>query len=264
MDAVSQVLAGRMTADDDTGRMLGASLLGHAVLLAAVLLVPASWMGAQRAAPESVMIVSLGGAQGPQTGGRQAESARPVQQEAPPPPRPEPVRPAAAATPEMVVPTKAPPPKAPPKTPPKKVETAPRDATARTPPTTGEQTQRGEAAANTAARGQGFGGLSTGGGGTGTRVDVGDFCCPQYLAIMQSRVHSVWESRQQSLGTAVVKFVVQRDGTVSDVQLERTSGNSTLDLIARRAVLLTRQLPPLPVEYPNPSLTVLMTFEYQR
>ena len=46
--------------------------------------------------------------------------------------------------------------------------------------------------------------------------------------------------------------------------VERPSGNSTLDLIATRAIQLTRQLPPLPAEYPNPSLTVHLTFEYQR
>ena len=52
--------------------MFGASLVAHTVLFAAVLLVPASWMGAQRAAPETVMTVSLAGPQGPQNGGRRA------------------------------------------------------------------------------------------------------------------------------------------------------------------------------------------------
>ena len=81
---------------------------------------------------------------------------------------------------------------------------------------------------------------------------------------MQSRIQSVWESRQQSLGTTIVRFVIQRDGTMTDVEVERSSGNATLDLIATRAIRLARQLPPLPAEYPNPSLTIHMTFEYQR
>jgi protein TonB len=260
MDAVSQVLAGRMTADDDAGRMFGWSLLAHALLFAAVLLVPASWMGAQRAAPESVMVVSLAGAQGPQNGGRIAEGGRAVQEPAPPIAKPEPVRPPAAATPEMIEPVKAPPKKTPPKAPPPKV--APRDAVPTAPPTTGPQTQRGDTVADT--RGQGFGGLSSGAGGTGVRLDVGNFCCPQYLATMQSRIHSVWESRQQSLGVTTVRFVIQRDGMMTDVEVERSSGNATLDLIATRAVRLARQLPPLPGEYTNPSLTVHLMFEYQR
>jgi TonB family protein len=263
MDAVSQVLAGRMTADDAAGRMFGASLLGHALLFAAVLLVPASWMGAQRAEPESVMTISLAGPQGPQNGGRVAEGARPVQEVAPPTTRPEPVRPPAAAAPEMVEPVKAPPKKAPPAKAPPKVE-PPREQTARTTPSRGDQVQQGQAVAET--RGQGFNaGLASGAGGTGGyRLDVANFCCPQYLATMQSRIQSVWQSRQQSLGTTIVKFAIQRDGLMTDIEVERSSGNSTLDLIATRAVRLARQLPPLPAEYPNPSLTVHLTFEYQR
>ena len=263
MDAVSQVLAGRMTAEDDAGRMLGASVIGHALLFAVVLLVPSSWMGPQRAEPESVMVVNLGGPQGPQTGGRVAEGARPVQEVAPPTAKPEPVAPPAAAVPEMIEPVKAPPKKVPPKAPPPKVE-PPREQTARTTPSKGDQVRQGQAVAET--RGQGFNaGLASGAGGTGGyRIDAVNFCCPEYLATMQSRIHGVWQSRQQSLGTTIVKFVIQRDGLLTDIAVDRSSGNSTLDLIATRAVRLARQLPPLPAAYPNPSLTVYVTFEYQR
>ena len=38
---------------------------------------------------------------------------------------------------------------------------------------------------------------------------------------------------------------------MTDVEVERSSGNATLDLIATRAVRLARQLPPLPAEYPT-------------
>ncbi len=262
MDSVSQVLAGRMIADDDVGRMLVWSMAAHGVLLAALLLLPSNWLGAHLAEPESVMTVSLAGPQGPQNGGRVAEGARTVQEVAPPDVRPQPVLPAAATAPAMVEPVKEIPKKAPPKAPPPKVEPA-RQATARSTPSTGEQVRKGEAVAET--RGQGFNaGLSSGAGGTGARLDVANFCCPQYLVTMQSRIQSVWESRQPSLGTTIVRFVIQRDGTMTDVEMERSSGNATLDLIATRAIRLARQLPPLPAEYPNPSLTVHMTFEYQR
>ena len=260
MDAVSQVLAGRMVADDDAGRMFAWSLLAHALLFAAVLLVPASWMGAQRAASESVMVISLAGPQGPQNGGRVAEGGRTVQLPAPPEAKPEPVRPPAAAAPEMVEPVKAPPKKTPPKAAPPKV--APRETAPAATPTTGAQPQRGETVTDT--RGQGFGGLSSGAGGVGARLDVANFCCPQYLAMMQTRIREAWESRQASLGTTIVMFVIQRDGTMTDVAVERSSGNATLDLIATRSIRLARQLQPLPAEYPNPSLTVHVTFEYQR
>ena len=260
MDAVSQVLAGRQTADG-VAPMVGLSVLAHVALAAAVVLVPAAWMGITTAPDEPVMMVTLGGAPGPQTGGRQFESSQPTQVVTPPAPRPEPVRPPTAATPEMIVPTKAPPKQ----TPPAPVKQAPRDATVRATPSAGVELQKGDANANTGSRNQApFGGVSSGGGGVGPRLDVLNFCCPQYLVTMQDRILRNWESRQQSLGATNVVFVVQRDGTLTDVAVERSSGNSQLDFLATRALLLTRQLPPLPGEYPNPSLRVHLTFEYQR
>jgi protein TonB len=260
MDAVSEVLTARLGVAD-TGPMIGASVAGHVVLAAAVFLIPAAWLGLRPAADEVVMTVSLAGAIGPQSGGRQVEAAQAVQAQAPPAPRPAPVLPPAAKTPEMVEPTKAPPRK----TPAPPVKQAPREAAQRVTPSTGPETQPGDAIANTGATSRTpFGGLASGAGGTGARLDVGNFCCPQYLAQMQERILRNWESRQQSLGVTVVNFVVLRDGTITDVAVDRTSGNATLDFIATRALRLTQRIPPLPPEYPNATLPVRMTFEYQR
>jgi TonB family protein len=261
MDAVSQVLVARHAAGD-SAPMVGLSVLGHVVLAATMFLLPAAWMGIRAVQEEPVMMVSLGGAPGPQTGGRQPESAQATQAVAPPTPRPEPVRPPTVATPEMIEPTKAAPPK---KTPPAPVKQAPRDATPRVTPSTGTEVQKGDAVANTGSRSQvPFGGVATGGAGVGPRLEVTNFCCPQYLVTMQERILRNWESRQQSLGTTGVVVVVQRDGSLTDVAVEKSSGNAQLDFLATRALLLTRQLPPLPAEYPNPTLRVHLTFEYQR
>lgn len=260
MDAVSQVLVARHDIDSH-GPMLWVSAVAHGVLAVAVFLVPAAWMGMRVAEQERVMTVSLAGPVGPQTGGRQAESRQATQAVAPPAPRPAPVAPPTAKTPEMVEPTKAPPRK----NPPPPVKQAPKDATARTAPSTGTQVQSGDAIANTATTSRvPFGGTASGAGGTGARIDVGNFCCPQYLATMQERILRNWESRQSSLGTTVLVFKVVRDGTISDIAVERTSGNQTLDFIAARAVRLTQKIPPLPPAYTNQTLTVQMTFEYQR
>lgn len=260
MDAVSEVLAARQSASGVTP-MVGVSVLAHGALAAAMVLLPAAWMGIQTKPDEPVMMVSLGGSPGPETGGRRPESSQSVQTVAPPTPRPQPVLPPTVATPEMVVPTKAPPRK----TPAPPVKQAPRDATVRTAPSVGTEVMRGDANANTQSRNQTpFGGVATGGGGTGPRLDVANFCCPQYLITMQDRILRNWESKQQSLGTTGVVFVVQRDGTLTDVAVEKTSGNAQLDFLATRALLLTRQLPPLPGEYPNATLRVHLSFEYQR
>lgn len=260
MDAVSEVLVARHDVER-TSPMLGASAAGHVALAVAVFLMPAAWMGLRVAEEEAVMTVSLAGDVGPQSGGRQAESAQATQAVAPPAARPEPVAPPTAKAPEMVEPTKAPPRK----TPPPKVAQAPKDAPTRPTPSRGEEVRTGDALANTGVtRPVPFGGTSSGAGGTGARVDVGTFCCPTYLATVQERILRNWESRQQTLGTSEVVFKILRNGTISEVALGRSSGQSALDFLATRAVRLTGTVPPLPAEYTNATLTVRFTFEYQR
>ena len=77
-------------------------------------------------------------------------------------------------------------------------------------------------------------------------------------------IRSNWKPNQGADGTAVVKFVILRDGRLANVEVEKTSNNPLLDLESRRAVLMTRQLPPLPVQFTEPTLTVHMQFDYRR
>jgi len=116
---------------------------------------------------------------------------------------------------------------------------------------------------NTGARGQGFGLTSSGGGGTGVTVDTANFCCPEYLSQMVTLIQRNWDSRQQAAGSVIMKFTVTRAGTIENVQVEQSSGFVAHELTAQRALLLTR-LPELPIQYPNPTLTIHMRFEYQR
>ena len=46
--------------------------------------------------------------------------------------------------------------------------------------------------------------------------------------------------------------------------VEKSSGNQALDFAARRAVVIAKQLPPLPQQYPNRTLGVHLAFQYQR
>jgi TonB family protein len=92
---------------------------------------------------------------------------------------------------------------------------------------------------------------------------VADFCCPEYVATMVERIRSVWVWRQGTTGQVLVKFTIQRDGRTTGYEVERSSGSPVLDLAALRAVAQTRTLPPLPAQFPNPTLTVHLNFEYQ-
>ena len=98
----------------------------------------------------------------------------------------------------------------------------------------------------------------------GVQLDVKNFCCPEYLVQMVQRIRQNWNPKQGAGGEPVVKFTIRRDGMLTNVEVEKPSGQDLLDLEARRAVLKTMQLPPLPREFTESSLTVHLTFDFQR
>jgi TonB family protein len=257
MDAVSEVLIARAPKDDGLGSMLGASVMAHVVLLGMFVFVPAWWFGAENEVPETVMEISLGGPIGPDRSGLTSETSRTIQQvQTEPPKTVEPVRPPSAKTPEMIEPTKAPPRK----TEPNKVEAKdPRSNR----PTKGEEVRTGSSIAESKARGQGFGGLSSGGGGTGMQLEVSNFCCPEYLATMTALIKSNFASQQNANGLTRMRFVVRRDGSIVDITVLESSGVQALDFFAERALKLSK-LPPLPAGYPDGTLPVRLAFEFSR
>jgi len=262
MADVTDILRDRIQEPAGLQRMLTVSLLMHGTCAAVLVLASGRLLGRPSEQPRNLMTISISGTgEGPRNGGFTAAASQPVQTQTPPEeaPKREAARPPAAAVPEMVLPTNKTPARAS-KTQP--ARTAPEDARGRT-PTKGAQPTPGNAVAYTGARGQGFG-LSTGGGaGTGSFLDVADFCCPDYIALMVERIRSAWNDKQGATGIARVKFTIQRNGAISNASVETSSGNSTLDLAALRAVVMTRTLPPLPDQFPQPTLPVHLTFEYQ-
>jgi TonB family protein len=260
---VTDVLRDRMAEPAGLQRMFTISLLVHAAAFAFVMLAPSGWLPSSNSGPKTVMTISLGGGNGgPANGGINAIGGKAVQEVRPlDAKQPEPVRAPAAKTPEMTVPV---PSKTPAKAAPKPVvKQAPDEARGRT-PTRGAETREGSALADTGARGQGFG-LSTGGGaGSGSRLDVENFCCPDYLMVMVEKIRANWNAQAEVTGDTVIKFTIQRDGTITAPEREKSSGYTALDINALRAVVSARQLPPLPAAFPNPSLTVHLNFQYTR
>jgi TonB family protein len=257
MDAVSEVLIARAPKDDGLSSMLGASAIAHIVLVGVFVFLPAWWFGAESEPPETVMMISLGGPVGPDTGGKEVLGANTIQKVVPVEAKKpiEPVRPPAAKTPEMIEPTKAPPRKVTPN----KVEAKdPKSAK----PTVGKELQQGSSIAKSNATGMGFG-LSAGGGGAGGHLEVTDFCCPEYLITMSTLIRRNWNSKVGAAGRTHLRFVIQKDGRIADITVERSSGVETMDSFARRALLLTK-LPPLPPGYSEPALAVHLYFDYTR
>lgn len=258
-EAVDDILAERMQITDGMSRMVLVSLAGHMVLVASLLLAPDFWTG-RVDSQETPMMISLGGAEGPEAGGRNTIADRAVQRVAEPDEKPSRPAPPADKPPEMAAPT--PVAKPAPKTPVKPIE-KPRESSPTRKPTAGEEIKTGSARVETGGAQIPFGGLATGGGGTGgARVDVPNFCCPTYLAGVVNTIKRNWSQRQAVKGQNTLKFTVHRDGSITNIAVEE-SGGALLDIASERALRVTKQVQPLPPEFTPSTLTIYLIFEYR-
>ncbi len=84
-----------------------------------------------------------------------------------------------------------------------------------------------------------------------------------YLQQMLERIGANWtdpygNGRQLK---ATVMFVIERDGRLTEIKLERGSGDELFDEACVRAVTVTGKLPPLPNEFTAPRLKIHLEFE---
>ncbi len=104
-------------------------------------------------------------------------------------------------------------------------------------------------------------------GGEGVRLDVKVFPFSYYLALLRSRIQGNWEPPYQAnqrvavSRKTIVYFKIQRNGGITNILLERSSGDRLFDQAALRAVTLANPLPPLPYDFPERDLGVHFEFE---
>jgi protein TonB len=157
---------------------------------------------------------------------------------------------------EIVAPT-------PTRTPPKPVPTAT--------PTPSRTAQAGQAdgAPRTAATSAPRAGSATGGRGSDVvtvKTDGIDFPAPGYLnnIVRQVEVRFTPPSRFENRPLrALVSFLIHRDGTVSDIRVEETSGEYAFDLEGRSSIEsagTAKAFGPLPVEWTDDVLRVYFNF----
>lgn len=258
-EAVSDILAERAQVTGGVSRMVVLSLIAHGVLLSAMILVPHLWPSSS-SAQANVMEISLGGVEGPKTGGMTPPAARQVDEVAtrdprarpdtPPPPKPEMVEAAPTSKP-ATKPTAKP------------VDIKTKETGKK--PAVGAEVSKGAARVDTRSPAQvEFGGLSTGGGGFGgTTIKVEGFCCEAYLQTMLTMIRSNWDRNQGVSGKVTMSFVVERDGTLTNIKVDQ-SGGQFLDLVSQRALVATKRIPALPREHPHNTLSIQLVFEYLR
>jgi len=182
-----------------------------------------------------------------------------------PSPPPEPDK-KAEPIPETTAPVKPPPPK------PKAAPPSPKPA-----PPTPKPAPTPEPPPNAVPYGQGgrpalsYGQFSTGAGEAGIGFGdaafgdrYGTYVNAITRAISNNWLKSMVDSRVQRAPRVYLTFEIARDGRISSVEVQQSSGVPTLDRSAMRAVLASDPLPPLPSDYRGSDIKVRFYFEYSR
>lgn len=89
-----------------------------------------------------------------------------------------------------------------------------------------------------------------------------------YLKIIERKVREYWVTRGMDISAQqndpVVRFRIGKDGTVSSLSIERSSGSAILDESVLKAVMSAQPFPPLPDDYKGKTLGVHFGFSYEQ
>jgi protein TonB len=108
----------------------------------------------------------------------------------------------------------------------------------------------------------GVAGVNSNFGTSLSAFDSADFNYSYYVTQMLATIGANWfKPTDQTVTPPVVFFRIGRDGSISDVRIERSSGLPFVDRAAQRAVLASSPLPPLPADFHEGSLGVHLKFE---
>jgi TonB family protein len=117
----------------------------------------------------------------------------------------------------------------------------------------------------------GTGGGSGGGtgGGSGEPFGVSGFPFTYYLQFLSDKISSSWFTSLVDPGFSgkfhtKVYFRIYRNGQVSDLKVEVSSGVPAFDLSALRAIQTASPFAPLPAEYDGQFLGIHLIFEHSR
>jgi len=83
-------------------------------------------------------------------------------------------------------------------------------------------------------------------------------------AISSNWLKSMVDARVQKAPRVYLTFTIARDGRISNVEVQQSSGIPSLDRSAQRAVLASDPLPPLPSDYRGSDINVRFYFEFSR
>jgi len=93
-------------------------------------------------------------------------------------------------------------------------------------------------------------------------LNAADFPFAYYLRQIQNRISEKWEGQARDGTQPQVVFEIGRDGKITGLAVEKSSGNTLYDQAALRAITDATPFPPLPDEFKESYLRVHLGFTY--
>lgn len=93
-------------------------------------------------------------------------------------------------------------------------------------------------------------------------LNVSDFPFAWYLSAIHRKVTAEWAARALEGRQPVAVFEIGRNGQVTKLSIEKSSGNPYYDQAALRAITGANPFPPLPEEFKEPFLRVHLGFNF--
>ena len=111
----------------------------------------------------------------------------------------------------------------------------------------------------------GSGGGSGGGIGVSLGPGSGGFGNSWYAQRVEDRISSNWTRPAEGVRVDMTySFFIAADGTIYGIELEKSSGNPQMDLIAKSAILSSSPLSPPPAEFRGRPVQFIARFVYPR
>ena len=103
--------------------------------------------------------------------------------------------------------------------------------------------------------------------GTEISLNTLNYKFHSYYLALKRKIELVWEypyraRRTGAQGRLLMRFVINKDGSLAEAKIVRSSGNALLDSEAIRAIHNAAPYPPLPERMQTDHLVVTATFEY--
>jgi TonB family protein len=113
-----------------------------------------------------------------------------------------------------------------------------------------------------------MGQVGSGGVGLGTGSPLGDRF-GAYAALLRRLIGQKWrtqdvDARIHTAPPVIMTFTILRDGTIRDIRLKTSSGNTALDRSAERALIDVGKVDPLPAAYDRDKAEIEFWFELKR